>query len=392
MQVIRFFITILFVILALFACIEPYTPDIDEYQDLMVINGRITDQEGYHYVDVSRTSSFNDPVPKPEPNCDVRVYDDRDNICQYTEVSPGYYRCWIDKQYLAPGIKYKVEVTTSDGIVYQSGWDIMLHCPDIERVYYEISEEVPSNPLLSPYPGLQFFINTGETVGQVSNLRWELYETWEYHSTYAQGDYYDGEIHYVDPYEYADSLMYCWRSAPLKVIFTMSTRNFASNKVTRGYLNFVSNKTDRLSVKYNLQVKQYSLSDSAFEYWSRMQKLIQESGGLYETQPIRITGNIRNLNDPDETILGFFWSSAVKETRIFYTSRHEFRVLENPCLPYNLSENELMEYLGHMDESFYPIFLINTTLLPEGPYDIADQDCFDCTKRGGTVIKPEFWE
>ncbi|HJX70376.1 MAG TPA: DUF4249 domain-containing protein [Bacteroidales bacterium] len=392
MQVIRVIITILAGSLVSFACIEPFTPDIAEYQDLMVINGSITDQAGYHNVDVSCTSSFNDPVPRPERNCNVRAYDDKGNIFQYDEVSPGIYRCWIDKQYLIPYTRYRVEVITSDGILYQSDWDVMLPCADIEKVYYEVSEEAPSNPLLSPFPGLQFFINTTEMPDRVSNYRWELRETWEYHSTYGQGDYYDGEIHYVESDNYADSLVYCWRSGPVKEIFTMSTRSFASNKITRGFLNFVSNQTDRLSVKYSLLVKQYSLSDSAFEYWSRMQRLIQESGGLYETQPIRITGNIRNPNDPDETVLGFFWASAEKKTRIFYQRGFEFPVVEPPCQRYYLTEDALMEYLQQFDEESYPIFLINTTMTPEGPWDAADQTCFDCTKRGGTLIKPDFWE
>ena len=376
----------------LYACIEPYNPDIEEYSDLMVINGRITDQEGFQYVDVSRTSSYNDPTRRSESECEVRVFDDRGNTFQYTEYAPGNYRCWIDKQYLEPGTRYKVEVMTKQGRVYQSADDLMNTCPDIDTVYYEVSEEAPLNYLLSPYPGLQFLIDTRESPGAVSNLRWVLEETWEYHSTYALGDYYDGKIHYIEPDYYSDSLAYCWRSGSIRGIFTMSTRNFTSNKITRGYLNFVSNQTDRLSVKYSLLVKQYSLSDSAYEYWSRMQRLIQEAGGLYETQPIQIAGNMRNLNDAEETVLGIFWASAVKEKRIFYKRSYEFRVVEPSCDFYDLSPNELEEHLQTFGPEDYPIYLINLTLEEEGPWDYADQDCFDCRKSHGTTIKPDFWE
>jgi hypothetical protein len=391
MQVIKINIIIFVVSLLIFACIEPYTPDIEEYRDLMVINGRITNQEGYQTVDISRTSSYNDPARNPESGCDVKVYDDRGHVFEYAETSPGYYICWIDKEYLLAGTRYRLEVVTGEGTTYRSAYDIMNPCAEIDTIYYEISEEFPLNPLLDPYPGLQFFIDTRESPGNISNFRWELIETWEYHSTYAQGDYYDGEIHFVEPEDYADSLLYCWHTTSVKEIFTMSTRNFASNKITRGFLNFVSNKSDRLSVKYSLLVKQYSLSDTAYEYWSQMQRLVQESGGLYETQPIRIAGNIRNPEDPDETVLGFFWASAVKEKRVFYKRNYAFPVYEPPCEPYGWPMDELMQYLESFGEEYYPIFLINLTLMDIGPWDIADQLCFDCTKSGGTTTRPDFW-
>jgi hypothetical protein len=392
MQVIKTVISIIILVPALNACIEPFTPDIGGCQDMMVINGRITDQEGFQYVDVSRTSSFNDPVPRPERGCNVRVFDDRGNAFQYEEASPGYYRCWIDKQYLVPGTRYKVDVTTGDGNVYQSAEDVMIMCADIDSVYYEITEEAPPEPFLDPFPGLQFFIDTRESAGKVANFRWELEETWEYHSTYPLGDYYDGNFNYVESDKYSDSLAYCWRSGTIRKIFTMSARNFATNKITRGYLNFVSNQTDRLSVKYSLLVRQYSLSDTAYEYWSRMQHLTQESGGLYETQPIQIKGNMRNLNNADETVLGFFWASAVKETRVFYKRRFEFPVVEPPCYRFNFTLNDLTEYLDQFHEEDYPIYLLNLSMTKDGPWDAADQACFDCTKRGGTLVKPDFWE
>lgn len=382
---------ILPVILVLYTCIEPFTPDVEDYSDLMVINGRITDREGLHYIDVSRSSSYNDPIPKPVGGCDVKVFDDKGNMFQYSEVSPGSYSCWIAEQYLVPGTSYKVEVVTGEGMVYQSGYDEMKTCADIDTVYYEISEEAPLNYLLSPYPGLQFYVDTRESPGDVSNYRWELEETWEYHSTYAIGDWYDGKIHFVESDKYSDSLAYCWRSGPIREIYTMSTRSFTTNKITRGQLNFVSNQTNRLSVKYSLFVKQYSLSDSAFEYWNGMQRLMQEAGGLYETQPIRITGNIRSINDPRETVLGIFWASAVKEKRIFYKRTFEFRIVEPACDPYGLTPGDLTELLEQTQQPL-PIFLLNLSMTKDGPWDYANQECFDCRKLHGTTVQPDFWE
>lgn len=383
---------ILFILPALNACIEPFTPEINEYQNMLVINGKITNQEGYQYVEVSHASSFNNPVRFQESGCDVKVYDDKGNIFQYNESSPGYYRCLIDTEYLSENTRYKLVVVTKDNVTYESGFDQMLPCADIDTVYYEVSEIPADNYLLSPYPGIQFYVDTKEAEGGVSNYRWELEETYEYHSRYNEGDWYDGEIHFTYPDDYADSLVVCWRGGKLKGIYTMSTRNYATNKITRGLLNFVDNQTDRLSVKYSLLVKQFSLSDSAYDYWSNMKQLTQETGGLYETQPIRLTGNIRNRDNPDETVLGYFWASSFKQKRVFYKRNFEFSIVEPPCELFNFTPSELEEYLKAFDESEYPIYLINLTETMDGPWDTADQRCFNCRLRNGTTTKPEFWE
>lgn len=389
---IKITINVFIVSLVSSACIEPYTPDISEYREMIVINGKITDQEGYHYVEVSRSSSFNDSEPRPERDCEVKVYDDKGNSFIYNEIKPGNYRCWIEKSYLNPYTRYMVEVKTNDDRIYRSDFDQMLPCADIDTIYYEISEEAPTDPLYDPYPGLQFFIDTKVSENGVSNFRWELTETWEYHSKYLLGDYYDGEINFVLMESYSDSLYYCWNTGVINEIFTMSTKNLATNKITRGYLNFVSNQTDKLRVRYSLLVRQYSLSDSACEYWGRMQRLSQESGGLYETQPMQVTGNMKNMNNPEETVLGYFWASALKEKRIFYKRDYLFPVKEPDCDLYNFSNESLMEYLSFINEEEYPVYLVNLTYLPEGPWDLADQECFDCRKRGGTTIRPDFWE
>ena len=82
----------------------------------------------------------------------------------------------------------------------------------------------------------------------------------------------------------------------------------------------------------------------------------------------------------------------MKEKRVFYKRGFEFRIVELPCEPYDLSMEELMDYLESFDEESYPVFLINLSMTGAGPWDFADQYCFDCRKSGGTTIKPDFWE
>ncbi|MBA7618031.1 hypothetical protein ES703_25350 [subsurface metagenome] len=51
-------ILVLAVSVLLTGCIEEFVPKIEETQNALVVNGTITDQEGYQYVEISRTSSY----------------------------------------------------------------------------------------------------------------------------------------------------------------------------------------------------------------------------------------------------------------------------------------------------------------------------------------------
>ena len=65
---------------------------------------------------------------------------------------------------------------------------------DIVLGNWEIEETLTSNPDVS-YQGAQFYVTTDATGEFAKNYRWELVETWEYHSDYMTWIYYNGEIH-----------------------------------------------------------------------------------------------------------------------------------------------------------------------------------------------------
>ena len=69
-------------------CIDSFTPDIDEYRQLLVIHGEITDREGEHIVTVSRSSPLDNPQYVPEQGCTVEVIDDKGNSLEYAEYIP----------------------------------------------------------------------------------------------------------------------------------------------------------------------------------------------------------------------------------------------------------------------------------------------------------------
>ena len=368
------------------SCVEPFEPELREVQDLMVISGVITDRAGEHTVEISRSSPYNTPAFQPVTGCVVAVEDERGEIHSYEEQEPGIYRTDLPASFLAVGKSYALRVLAPDGTSYRSDYDTLLACPPVDSVYYEVMRQPTNDPDRTLY-GLQFYSDLSGTKGMTGNFRWVLEETWEYKSAYTSTYIWQGEE--LPELLYADTVSTCYMTGRIPSVFTATTRSLSGNGIRRNPLNYVSNETPRLHVRYSLLVEQQSLTNGAFGYWDRLKALSQETGGLYETQPPVVTGNVFNTEDPEERVLGYFYATQPRQKRIFVGSGFEFTTPAFAC------KLDTFYILGDIVEIYtrYPIYLFS--LDPEGPfppYLTSSYSCFDCRLLGGSNKKPAFWE
>lgn len=366
-------------------CIEPFSPEIDESEEQIVIEGQITDKEGDHYVRITHTAIYSDPEKKPVTDCHVEVIDNYGNTFEFYESEPGVYKQWLPDDFLNTGTSYKLIVRTPEGTEYESDFNELLYSsPPIDSVYYEIESREGSDPA-NPLHGLQFYLDFSAPLDAGRNYRWELEETWEYKATYRIQYYYDGTA--IIPFDEPFSLMHCWKTQAVPELFTSTTKNSNSNSIIKFPLHYVANTGNKLKIKYSLLVKQYALSDAAFKYWHMVQEQSQERGGLYESQPANLSGNIYNPNDPDEEVLGYFEVSSVTEKRIFVSESFRFRIYDAKCyLQFVNSVWQLRKY------NTFPVYMISFSDMGTGPpYGVGLGICFDCTSVGGVTKKPDFW-
>jgi len=378
-------------------CIDPYTPKINETADVMVINGRITDLEGYQYVEVSRTSPlFSDRGSNPLSDCVVMVEDERGKTYAFDEVAEGRYACWMAQADLFHGNSYELTVVSPEGKIYVSDFEELLPSPPIEEIPWELKVTSTSNPDVS-YMGVQFFITTNASGNYAKNYLWELEETWRYFSHYWIWDIYDSIREYEgDPSvgiirgtseEPSDSLLTCYKTLPIPEIYTYSTKNISGDFMRNIPINYVSDQTDRLYSRYSLLARQYSLTDMAYEFWKTLEGQAKQSGELYGTQPAMIRGNMVSEEDPRETVLGLFFATSVTEKRIFvWPNIQTFRTY---CAPHGYDEAGLLEYLSNVPAENYPVYLYRVN---DSSFDYAEQSCFDCRLKGGSLTPPSFWE
>lgn len=110
---------------------------------------------------------------------------------------------------------------------------------------------------------------------------------------------------------------------------------------------------------YYVTVYQQSLTPEAYRYWDQLRQNANPGGGLFEPTPGSVTGNIMNIDDPDETVLGFFYATQTD------TIRRLIRASE----------------VG------------NPSLYCFNPNNWEADFCSDCTLLpGSSLMKPDYWE
>lgn len=367
------------------SCIDPFTPDISESKDLLVVSGNISDQPGEHFVSVSRSAPFNAPKFLPVTGCVVRVEDEEGNGFTYTEKKAGEYSVLLNKPFLGLKKSYKLLIYTPGGEEYQSDFDPMLPCPPIEKLYFEFETQATEDPDIS-IQGIRFYIDVKGEENESGSFLWKLEETYKYHAIYSIQYFWD-DVTLTEYDPPIDSLHWCYLTGPINELYTASSKYLVANELQHYPLTFVSANTPRLLYRYSLLVSQYSLSEEAYIYWEKAKSKLSETGGLYETQPASSSGNIHNVHDENEQVLGFFYASQVTETRINPKNDFDFSIQYYKCRLDTITN--LREQLGG-NNLVYMISLNEDGSGP--PYGMSDPGCFDCTVRGGTTTIPDFWK
>ncbi|KPL26561.1 MAG: hypothetical protein AMS23_01315 [Bacteroides sp. SM1_62] len=365
------------------SCIEEYMPDIETLEsNKYVVFGELTTEQEDHIVSVALASSIQEPKYMPLSECFVRIVDRTGKSFEGDEFEGGKYVVRIPPENILPGMAYQLEILTPAGTSLVSEYEELLDSPAIDSVYY-IRENIATNNPEHFIEGIQFYLDLDAPGAEHPYYKFDVIETFEYHSELPLEYYYDGVLHHIDPPD--SSHMVCWATHQIKDIFILNTAGLQENAYKRFLLHFVDNTTQRLKHLYSILVKQYAIDEPGYVYWDQVRQNNLEQGSMYETQPLPAKGNLVNLTNPEQEVLGYFQVSSVKTNRIF--------VKDVPDLDFNFYPEcgiwLLFQALQFYDPRFYPVYLatIDKSIREVSP------DCIFCEMSilGGTTTKPDFW-
>jgi hypothetical protein len=357
--------------LQLVSCVREFLPEVDEYRNLMVVEGLITDELKQHYVTLSRSAAVGQiGEGAPVSAATVIVTDNMQNQYFFNEQEPGYYT--TDSMRFQPGSIYSLRVITGDDSYVSTPMELRATHP-IDTVFSELqSLPVQGSNLMKL--GYQVYFNSYDPTNSTKFYRWEYFETWE--TKYPRN--------FLLPWVVNNN---CWVEDRSYRIYLENTTPKQEAIFENYPLVFIGTETPRLGVRYSLLLKQYAISEEEYWYWENLRDLNQEVGGLYDPIPSALPGNMKSENHPEMDVLGFFSVSGASSKRVF---------IQNDTIPkpnyYYYCLTDTVPNLNGISGIGTDIFIVERTDPPTVVYLISPyRACVDCTVFG-TNIKPSYWE
>lgn len=365
----------------LMSCVEKYWPSIDKYENLMVVDGLVTNGSDTTVVNLSISTSINDTRLLPLTGAEVYISDQNNMVTQLIELEIGSYRVSKDDFLPQVGDSYQLHIIHPNGNKYESDLCILAQPSPIDSIYGVVESYEEAN-VSHDIVGLQFYVDNHSVGGDTVNYLWRLSQTYKYRASFSLDYMWKGRMIEVNS---PDSLRTCWRTKPVVDIFTYSTRFLDNSTIVKYPLNFVSTETKMLSIRYSLFVEQLTISNNALTFWDAVMKQNAGQDNLYNQQPVQIRGNVINVLDESEVVLGYFTVAGISQKRIF-VNRPPISFYYNNCEP----DFEGMMMLGMSSSVDWPVFV--TEVSGQGMALAGSDVCFDCRLEGGSLTPPDFWE
>lgn len=384
MRLIKILILISFV--SIHSCIDSFLPETTRYDNILFIECLLSNDTtksqmvkiSYSGAIITEAESSTSNIPQNVTGAEVRVVRDDQESYYFEEFSPGHYLA----SNLVPeiGRAYQL-VVVYDNNIFESEYETMLESPPIDSITFKHKVDMRGE-IGDFFDGYKFHVSNHRDQQGPSYYRWECERTYLFRVPLTATHIYDGR-NQIEANN--DTVRNCWATKAINEVFIGNSEGLSEDKIIETPLHFESQVGYALSIRYSLLVKQMALTKPAWTFWSDMLSQVNQNGGMFDTQPFRIKGNIRCTTDPDLFVAGIFEVAGYSEKRIFVNRPKEFRIYPEYCQ---------LDTVGTIDFPW--------EMVPAGSFIAFDEEsevffysspqCFDCTKKGGSLDKPAFWE
>ena len=301
------------------ACIKELKFELGKQEDLLVVFGTFSDQPGKHIFHVTRTNAFERQDINPIEGATLFVLDSKGKQYPFVELEAGTYQFKDTLFRATAGEQYQLDIKLPNGGHYRSDVETMPAAVRIDSVYpgVEVKEfdqfmqvladvDIPADP-----NGVY--------------LRWEVSRVWRRTSI-------DFATLFQDYFKFKPPVVCYMTEEPEP----NAVRIFGSKR--RDAFPLRQQEIARIDADYKFfernafEITQYRISSKAHEYWNKINLVGNPQGTIFDVPPATIRGNIYNVDNPRERILGYFELAAV-DSAYTYADRSIFTyTINNPCL------------------------------------------------------------
>jgi hypothetical protein len=368
------------------SCKKPYMPTTTATgKHYLVVEGTITGGDST-IIKLSRTADVaetgNESI-RPEASAMVTVEDDQNITYTLSSRNNGTY---ISAPLNLDNTRqYRLRIQTSDGGIYRSAFVPVKTTPPIDSVGYTAKST-----------GLQVYVNTHDAANSSRYYRWDFEETWQFHAMYISDWVSNGQE--LLQRNSDQQVYYCYNHDVSSTINLGSTAKLKENVIYQNPVSFIPSTSEKVETKYSILVKQYSLTPEAYSFYENLKKNTESLGSIFDALPSELRGNIHNINDASEPVLGYISAGNVQTKRIFISNadlppdwrpKYPYEGCHMDSTLFGSDPNGGVGLLIPLPPSALALYKIKTKT--DAGYMTSTIECSDCTIRG-TTTKPDFWK
>ena len=323
----KFFFILVFLVYSLSACVDQIkfeeASDIKDFP--LIIEGKVTLGKGPFLVKISR---FNGDIPAAVENAEVFLLNGKGEKEPFLYSDEGIYKAKGEVIQGEIGESYQLEILLN-GKHYLSRPEIMPTPARLDSLSVETADKevgVTGGFLLQTFVN----VNINATLPVVEDgpfLRWTVREAWKLTETQSPNPLARPKVCYFEG-----------------KIRPQSPLLFNGNQVlTRELVNFPF--FDRLAdwsfgERHVFYVQQSTTTAGAFDYWQDVDLVVNQNGSIFDAPPAALPGNVYNVDDSLELVLGYFEAAAVDTLNfpVYKFDLAPFDVVER-CFPSYLDYN-----------------------------------------------------
>ena len=314
-----FFYVLILIFIA--GCIEKIEFETKPGQQLLVVDGQITQSVGPQTLRLSRSAPLGQGAPTPVTNAQVTIFDELGHQENYFETEAGLYLLSGHTVQGREGGTYYIEIRLDENTVYRSQPETMPPLVEADSVYFRLDKETELNDLGNAVEirTMKIFVDTPvKKAGKDCLFRWRMLDT------YSVTDLSCGPL---DP----PTTCYITEEGNPQNIPLFNSLNISSDRL-EGFLVASNPFVQRYTYfgRHYYNVIQYSITREAYDYWGKINTIANQEGTIFDPPPAAVSGNIFNVNNKTELVLGYFEATAVDTVRN-YSFRHDFPDISIPA-------------------------------------------------------------
>lgn len=255
------------------------------------MSGRVSTLKDRTYVQVGLTSS-NERLPEPVSGASVYVNDDMGNVFYLFEKSPGLYST---NSIGIPGRTYFATVQYRDQF-YQSTPEIMPEYASHDSISYSFRRESVSDleGVIRAETMVDLFAQGSSSPKDEPIIRWEIEEVYVILPTQPPGGFLPPKLP-----------CYITQNADPQRIVMINRTNFQSSEIKDHLI--ASRPIDQsFHTRHYFNVYHSSITRETYDYWSKVDIVANQNGSIFAQPPAEIIGNIRNIKNENEKVMGYF--------------------------------------------------------------------------------------